>query len=105
MVSPLNRQDYYPGDAITLKTWWRTLQPPPLDYSVGVYLRPINGASIVAASNAGLTLKDSPTSQWIPSDDYKFDPLKLNLLSNLLPRDHHGNLENILVRYSRNFSA
>jgi hypothetical protein len=56
------------GDPLTVKLWWRAIEAPGLDYSLGLVLRDENG-QVLAQSDGGLELgyepdERIPTSQW-----------------------------------------
>lgn len=81
-VSPLPALQ--PGGTVTVKTWWRALQPPERDYSYGLYLRDASGA-VVAQADGGLSADDKPTSQWTPGDALRLATLTFTLPATLPP--------------------
>jgi hypothetical protein len=66
-----------PGDTLTVTLWWTAEQPPPLDYSVSVFL--LDAAGRLAAQHDGPPLEGaSPTSTWRPGDlKYDIHPIPL----------------------------
>ncbi|MBZ0296412.1 MAG: hypothetical protein K8L99_27875, partial [Anaerolineae bacterium] len=87
-VSPLLKPSYAPGDSVSVTTWWQAVQPPPLDYSYGLFLRNADGTTL-AQVDAGLLLDERPTSQWTPDAD--FAPLALTLtLPDSLPAGEYS---------------
>jgi hypothetical protein len=69
---------YAPGETIDVRTWWRSLEIPPVDYSFGLYLR--NGTGeILAQADGELEIDGKPTSQWRPSNNLAPDILPLVL--------------------------
>jgi uncharacterized membrane protein len=66
-----------PGDTLTVTLWWTAEQPPPLDYSVSVFL--LDATGMLAAQHDGPPLEGaSPTSTWQPGDlKYDIHPIPL----------------------------
>ncbi len=88
LVGPLDTSVYRAGDVLITKLWWRSLKLPPLDYSLGLYLRD-SSQTVVAHGDTGLTLGDStPTSQWLPSDKYTLATPEFNLPTSLPPGNY-----------------
>ncbi len=69
------------GEPLHVDLWWSALRPPPLDYSVGVYL--IGSDGDVHAQHDGPP-GSKPTSQWIDTSLH-FDRHTLRLPPDLLP--------------------
>ncbi len=70
------------GDDLHVDLWWSAVEPPPLDYSVGVYLMAQDEDRVVAQHDgAPGTL---PTSQWTPGEPV-FDRHTLPLPDDLAP--------------------
>ncbi|MEW6580605.1 MAG: glycosyltransferase family 39 protein [Chloroflexota bacterium] len=66
-----------PGTAITVALWWTAEQPPPLDYSVSVFL--LDAAGTLVAQHDGPPLDGrAPTSAWQPGA-LQFDAHTLHL--------------------------
>ena len=78
---------YEGGDTVKLKTWWRALDTPALDYSYGLFLRD-EGDTIVTQLDDGLQIADKPTSQWPASATYDFLQPEITLPDNLAPGDY-----------------
>lgn len=83
---------YAPGETITLKLWWRALEPAVLDYSLGLYLRDEAG-QVVAQTDGGLvqgvrTDEAIPTSQWPVSDDYRLATPQLVIPPDIAPGEY-----------------
>ena len=68
------------GEALHVDLWWSALEPPALDYSVGVYLLDETGA-VRVEHNAS---PEPPTSQWIPNE-LIFDRHTLTIPPDLSP--------------------
>lgn len=86
-VTPLEADEFRAGEPVNLKVWWRALEPIPLDYSYGLYLRNEAGA-VVAQVDGGLMLDNRPTSQWPPSEQSALAQLDLTLPANLPPGEY-----------------
>lgn len=72
-----------PGAAITVALWWTAGQPPPLDYSVSVFL--LDAAGTLVAQHDGPPLDGrAPTSTWQPGA-LQFDTHTLHLPPDLPP--------------------
>jgi 4-amino-4-deoxy-L-arabinose transferase-like glycosyltransferase len=69
------------GDALQVDLWWSALQPPALDYSIGVYLMDETGT--VLAQHDGPP-SSAPTTHWKP-DTLVFDRHTLRLPAGLPP--------------------
>jgi hypothetical protein len=69
-----------PGDSLPVDLWWSAVQPPALDYSVGVYL--MDGDRVLAQYDAPPS--SAPTTQWKP-DALVFDRHMLRLPADLPP--------------------
>jgi uncharacterized membrane protein len=66
-----------PGATLTVTLWWTAEQPPPLDYSVSVFLLDDAG-TLVAQHDAPPLEGASPTSTWQPGDlKYDIHPVVL----------------------------
>ncbi len=50
------------GDSLHVDLWWMATAAPPLDYSVGVYLMPLDADRVLAQHDG--PPGDRPTSQW-----------------------------------------
>jgi 4-amino-4-deoxy-L-arabinose transferase-like glycosyltransferase len=70
-----------PGAALQADLWWSALQPPALDYSIGVYL--MDASDKVLAQHDGPP-SSAPTTQWQP-DALIFDRHTLRLPADLPP--------------------
>lgn len=87
-ISPLLKPDYSPDVPVKVITWWQALQPPPLDYSYGLFLRDSSG-TVLAQVDDGLALDGRPTSQW--EAETEFVPLELILtLPDRLPAGEYS---------------
>jgi hypothetical protein len=66
-----------PGHTLTVTLWWTAEQPPPLDYSVSVFL--LDAAGRLVAQHDGPPLEGaSPTSTWQPGDlKYDIHPIPI----------------------------
>jgi hypothetical protein len=72
-----------PGAAITVALWWTAGQPPPLDYSVSVFL--LDAAGALVAQHDGPPLGGrAPTSAWQPGA-LQFDRHTVHLPPGLPP--------------------
>lgn len=72
-----------PGTAITVALWWTAEQPPPLDYSVSVFL--LDAAGALVAQHDGPPLDGrAPTSTWQPGA-LQFDTHIVRLPTGLPP--------------------
>ncbi len=72
-----------PGAAITVALWWTAGQPPPLDYSVSVFL--LDAAGALVAQHDGPPLDGrAPTSTW-PPGALQFDAHTVHLPPDLPP--------------------
>lgn len=72
-----------PGAAITVALWWAAEQPPPLDYSVSVFL--LDAAGSLVAQHDGPPLDGrAPTSTWQPGAP-QLDMHTVHLPSDLPP--------------------
>jgi hypothetical protein len=69
------------GDTLHVDLWWSALEPLPLDYSVGVFLRNTDG--VIVAEQQGPP-GDTPTSAWTVGDPV-FDRHTLRLPGDLPP--------------------
>ncbi len=66
------------GNTLKITLWWAAIQPPPVDYSISVFLMDENGTIIALKDKPPLT----PTSAWLP-DVIHFDQHELPLPENL----------------------
>jgi 4-amino-4-deoxy-L-arabinose transferase-like glycosyltransferase len=66
-----------PGHTLNVTLWWTAEQPPPLDYSVSVFV--LDAAGRLAAQHDGPPLEGaSPTSTWQPGDlKYDIHPIPI----------------------------
>ena len=72
-----------PGAAITVALWWTAGQPPPLDYSVSVFL--LDAAGTLVAQHDGPPLGGrAPTSTW-PAGTLQFDTHVVHVPPDLPP--------------------
>lgn len=76
---------YRPGETVLIKTWWRALRPPLLDYSYVLRLRPEDALHTVTQADGGLLIDDKPTSQFAPADSWSYTPLRFTLPADLPP--------------------
>ena len=62
---------YHEGDPIHVRLWWSVDTPPPLDYSVGLYVVNAEG-EVIAQNDSAPNVADAPTatSQWQPGQFY-----------------------------------
>ncbi len=60
----------HPGQTITLDLWWRSVNPPQTDYSVGVYLVDANGVTVAQQDggfdNGRVSALALPADHWTP---------------------------------------
>ena len=70
-----------PGGRLHVDLWWAALEPPPLDYSVGVFLLDAGGAAV--AEHQGPP-GDRPTTAW-EAGELVFDRHTLALPPDLPP--------------------
>ncbi len=68
------------GGTLHVDLWWMAVEPPALDYSVGVYLMPADGDTVLAQHDGPPGAL--PTSQWTP-DTLVFDRHTLTLPATL----------------------
>jgi hypothetical protein len=84
------KNQYRPGERVTVKAWWETSSLPTLDYSYALNLVP-QGEPIPSLNNTpvkldgGLTADGIPTSQWIPDGTYRLSEISFDLPLNLPP--------------------
>jgi 4-amino-4-deoxy-L-arabinose transferase-like glycosyltransferase len=71
-----------PGDKLHVDLWWSALEPPPLDYSVGVYLMAPDEDRVIAQHDGPPGAY--PTSQWVPGQ-WVFDRHTLAVPHDLAP--------------------
>ncbi|MBC7810961.1 MAG: hypothetical protein H7175_07445, partial [Burkholderiales bacterium] len=67
-----NGTTYRIGDTVTVKMWWRALQPQTRDYSYSLRLEGLErfyGYDRFLI-DTGLEAGGRPTSQWLPTDEY-----------------------------------
>lgn len=84
-ISESSKTVFRPGDTVTVKTWWHSMETVPLDYSYGLYLRGADGA-VLAQNDHGLEIDGKPTSQWTTEDSLA--KLQMTLPANLSPGDY-----------------
>lgn len=62
---------YHEGDPLRVRLWWSVDAPPPLDYSVGLYVVDDAG-KVIVQSDGPPSVTDTPaaTSQWQPGQLY-----------------------------------
>ncbi len=70
------------GDTLHVDLWWTVTVAPALDYSVGVYLMPLDEDRVLAQHDG--PPGDRPTSQWTPETPF-FDRHTLRLPERLSP--------------------
>jgi hypothetical protein len=85
-ISPA-RTDYRPGETVMAKTWWQTLQPVPVDYSYGLYVRDAAG-NVLAQADQGLIDGKTSTSQWAADDEMRLITPQLTLPADIAPGEY-----------------
>ena len=75
-----------PGEALTLRLYWRALSPPPADYSLFIHLTPADSVAVLAQVDGAPAMPDRPTYTWdIPGETLISPPLTLMIPPDLPP--------------------
>lgn len=73
-----------PGTVMPVALWWSAQQPPPLDYSISVFLLDADGVQVAQHDAPPLEGRAPPTSRWQPGDP-QFDYHALIVPAGLVP--------------------
>jgi hypothetical protein len=75
-----------PGDTLNLDLWWRAIQPPQMDYSVGLYLLGVDGRPL-AQQDGGFDGGRVPATA-LPLDRWTPDARRLTVPPDLAPGEY-----------------
>lgn len=86
LADGVEKNAYQPGETVTVKAWWQTLEQPTLDYSY-VLLVGAESDPLVKA-DGGLLAAGLPTSQWAADEPYRLSQISFDLPQNLPPGEY-----------------